>query len=663
MLLWRLAQRAVVLLFLISPVLHAQDLDSLLKVSAFSAESDLQKHLNQTTGVGAGKALATRETPGILSVISADDIRKMGARDIVDILRTVPGFDIAQDLQFVTGISFRGNWANEGKVLFLLDGQQLNELLYQTVPLLNNLPVDAIEKIEIIRGPGSAVYGGSAEYSVISIITKQASSTNGVTAYGTAGLHANAIGRTNAGLFMAQHGRESAWDLGFFQGKGIVSDQKNYVDLIQNNDSVAYPVSNLGNVTNANPVNINGGFQWKGFQTRVMYNGYKTNDPVFFSKYDNYSADIRYTVKINDKLSFTPQYTYMNQVPWAYGNVSDGSYILRSRATRNLFNLTGNYNLTRKINIVAGALYFADKANDLLPSNLYFGGQDFNLYNHAVFAQGLFKHRIANLTVGARYEKNNRAGDAFVPRFALTKKIENFHFKILYSNSFRSPAIENLHISFGSKVVPEKSSVAEIELGYQFTPEMLFSVNAFAINTNNVIIFEFITNDQQGYQNFSKSGSSGIEAVYSIRKKKWNAQINYSFAKANSSSTVLNYKVPQTTAQFAGMPSHKVVGNLTYLISSRWSVNTTWVYASRRFAYTAKDINDNPTASQLDPYLLVNSFFSYEAGSFTIGAGAYDLLNQKPAIPQAYNGNYAPIPGRSREWVLKISYQLNFKKN
>jgi len=43
---------------------------------------------------------------------------------------------IGQDVQFVTGVSFRGNWANEGKVLFLLDGQQINDLLYQTVPLL-----------------------------------------------------------------------------------------------------------------------------------------------------------------------------------------------------------------------------------------------------------------------------------------------------------------------------------------------------------------------------------------------------------------------------------------------------------------------------------------------------------------------------------------------
>src|SRR6185369_1487691 len=245
---------------LFSISVFSQELDSLLKLSAFTAESDLQKQLNQATGVGSGKAMTTRETPGILSIFTSEDIQKMGARDITDIIRTIPGFDIAQDVQFVTGVTFRGNWANEGKVLFLLDGQQINDLMYQTVPLLNNFPVDAIEKIEIIRGPGSAIYGGSAEYAVINIITKQASSLSGIKAYGTLGTHTNAIGRTNGGVMLAQNGKNLSWDFGFFQGKGIVSDQNNFIDPLQS-DSL---YSNLAKVTNADPVNINMGIRTKG---------------------------------------------------------------------------------------------------------------------------------------------------------------------------------------------------------------------------------------------------------------------------------------------------------------------------------------------------------------------------------------------------------------
>src|SRR5688500_648646 len=109
------------------------DLDSLIRMSAFTEESELQKVLNQNLKVSSSKALTTRETPSIISLITAEEIRNSGARDLTDILRLVPGFEIGQDLQFVLGLGLRGSWANEGKVLVMMDGQQFNELLYQGV--------------------------------------------------------------------------------------------------------------------------------------------------------------------------------------------------------------------------------------------------------------------------------------------------------------------------------------------------------------------------------------------------------------------------------------------------------------------------------------------------------------------------------------------------
>src|SRR3954447_4919854 len=81
---------------------RAQDLDSLMNLNAFTAESDLQKIINQRVAVSSKNGLSTRETPGIVSVISSEEIRNSGARDLGDLLRLVPGFDVQQDLQFVT---------------------------------------------------------------------------------------------------------------------------------------------------------------------------------------------------------------------------------------------------------------------------------------------------------------------------------------------------------------------------------------------------------------------------------------------------------------------------------------------------------------------------------------------------------------------------------
>src|SRR5688572_25146788 len=88
---------------------QAQDLDSLMNLNAFTEESDLQKIINKNVAVSTQK-LSSRETPGILSVVTAEEIQNSGARDMVDVLRLVPGFDVMQDLQFVMGMSLRGSW-------------------------------------------------------------------------------------------------------------------------------------------------------------------------------------------------------------------------------------------------------------------------------------------------------------------------------------------------------------------------------------------------------------------------------------------------------------------------------------------------------------------------------------------------------------------------
>jgi outer membrane receptor for ferrienterochelin and colicin len=648
----------------------AQDLDSLLNMSAFTEESELQKELNKATKVASGKALSTRETPGILSVVSAEEIENSGARDLTDVLRLVPGFDIGQDVQFVQGISFRGNWANEGKILVMVDGQPFNELLYQTTAIGNRFPIGLIERIEIIRGPGSAVYGGSAEYGVINIITKAANSLDGVIVTGTAGLHPNAVGRTNAGIAIARKNGDFKWDASFYKGAGIITDQP-YQDLYQEEG-----IQNTVNTTSINPQNINVGFSYKRTSLRTMYDEFKTGDPFTFVSYENFYVQMKHEAKLSSKITVTPELRYYNQIPWAYGDRVSGEYSLRVRVERLYAGATFAYDPSKKININAGVLYFEDKANDLLGSARYSGENTLQLYNYALFAQGLVKLRLANITLGMRYERNNRFGDAFVPRLALTKKIENFHFKILYSEAFRAPAIENINTAQGGRIKPEKSHVFEAELGYQFTPEMLFSVNIFTVNTDDVIIYVPVPNGtnqpDDSYKNYDRSGTRGIELQYSIRRNKNYINASYSYSVANS-NTVDKYVVPQTSSQFIGQLKGKLTLNASFAITNNFTVNPSIILGGKRYAYNSfvngVDSNGNstkePVVNEISPYTLANLFFNYRdlgIKGLTLGAGVYDLFDQRPVIPQAYNGDYAPIPTRSREYVLRASYQLDFKK-
>lgn len=114
--------------------------------------------------------VSLRETPGIVTVITQEEIEASGARDFIDVLRLVPGFEFGQDASNVASISMRGLWAAEGKVLVTMDGQELNDNLFASTVFGGHYDVTQIKRIEIIRGPGSSIYGGSAELGVINII-------------------------------------------------------------------------------------------------------------------------------------------------------------------------------------------------------------------------------------------------------------------------------------------------------------------------------------------------------------------------------------------------------------------------------------------------------------------------------------------------------------
>lgn len=142
--------------------------------------------------VATKTAISKSEAPSIVSVITANDIRNMGARDLEDILRTVPGYEVRQDSQAMQ-VGVRGIYAAEGrnnKILFMIDGNNIGTL-YSGDPFwyLRGIPVDNIHRIELIRGPGSALYGENAFAGVINIITKDGTSPSKVSfqtgSYGT----------------------------------------------------------------------------------------------------------------------------------------------------------------------------------------------------------------------------------------------------------------------------------------------------------------------------------------------------------------------------------------------------------------------------------------------------------------------------------------------
>ena len=114
-----------------------------------------------------------REAPAIASVITAEQIRNMGARNLMDILKIVPGIGTYMEFVGMQTIDVRGmKTANAEKVLIMINGFGVHDNIFGSAMQYNdNLFVDNIKRIEIIRGPGSAMYGSNAFVAVINIIT------------------------------------------------------------------------------------------------------------------------------------------------------------------------------------------------------------------------------------------------------------------------------------------------------------------------------------------------------------------------------------------------------------------------------------------------------------------------------------------------------------
>ncbi len=113
-------------------------------------------------------------SPSAVTVISRQDIETSGATTIPDLLRMVPGMDVIVTSRFLTAITSRLFWSDENNVyLVLVDGREANlELLGQAPWEVQPISLDDIERIEIIRGPGSALYGANALAGVVSITTR-----------------------------------------------------------------------------------------------------------------------------------------------------------------------------------------------------------------------------------------------------------------------------------------------------------------------------------------------------------------------------------------------------------------------------------------------------------------------------------------------------------
>lgn len=627
--------------------------------------------LNMKTNVASRTTLTPRETPGIVSFITEEEIRFSGARDLIDILKTVPGFDFGYDVQGVIGAGLRGNWVHEGKMLVMIDNQPLNDLSYANVPFGNHVAVDQIKRIEIIRGPGSVIYGGNAELGVINIVTRKGSDLERVEVTGTYGSLQHSMGRQNISLSSGFSAKDWEFSAAGFIGKANRSDQM-FIEYIDDPENTI-DLSAGGSDIKSRQVNLSAGNEDLSFRLiyddyRTAYNYYEdsvTGNVNVINQFRTVLGEVKYNYEFNENLSIIPVFNYKYSRPYYEEDYWRNFQINRYTGTVLL-----NYQGDKKFSMVTGLEYYHDQGHCFEDSGFFYanGTPDLAINNISAFAEGILKTKNLNLIAGYRAEYNSIYGWSSAPRIGLTGIFNKFHFKTLFSGAFRSPGIGNIDVA--DKIIPEESWVTELEIGYRINDNMFLTANVFDIFINRSITYfdngGWTPGTDWGYINADNSGSDGFELEFRAKYAKGFAALNYSYYTQALRSIPELYSVPGFDNHALGLSTNKIGFQAGFNPFKNIWINPSYTFLGKKYGYCSVDEDFNSVIGEFGPFHLVNLALNYTNlfhKGINVSLSVFDLLNDQPPYIQPYNGGFFPYPGRSRELLLRIMLNTEIFSN
>ena len=623
----------------------------------FSLErSTLEDLLDIKTSVASLTTMGLRETPGLVTVMTEEDIRLSGARDLVDLLRLVPDFEFTVDVQGNLGLGVKGNSGNEGKVLLLWDGQPYNELMYSTIQY-DRFPVDQIERIEIVRGPGSVIYGGAGELAVINIMTKTARFLDGGRLYGGYGQMKEARGRRYAGYSFGKVRGRTKFSALAHVSSAQRSDRR-YRDLA--GDSYG-----MNGDSDLDAKNLNLSLETNGLALRFIADDYSQLERDHFTsllstgatrvKFPVYSFEAKYSFKAAGNLRLVPRFSHQYSRPW---KELDEHFPYDKTARKYTGGLTAFYDPAASVSLLGGAEFthdMVDVGGATGAGSAYPGTRDGARYdNLAFFAQGALNTALCNLTAGGRLDRHSHSGSSFVPRLAVTKLAGDFHFKAIYSGAYRAPSVENIRLT--PSIKPERTTTAEFEAGYKVKESLFLSANVFDITIKRPIIFFYDpVADTENYVNYSRTGTRGWGLGFKYKDKGDYLELGYS-TYLSDKNRVDVYKPLTDSSAMLAFPRHKAVLNSRYQLGGGLTASPSLIYLSKRYGYYASGATRSYSA-----VTLANLYFSMKdclAKDLTLGLGVFDLFGSNYSYIQAYNSEHAPLPAPSREIFLKAAYEF-----
>ena len=232
------------------------------------ADFSLEELLSTEITTLSRKAESLVSAPAAVHVISQSDIRRSGARSIPELLRLVPGMQVAQLDGNKWAVTSRGNNGRFApRLLVLMDGRTLyNPMLSGVQWDAQDTDISAIERIEVIRGPGATMWGSNAVNGVVNIITKHAADTQG----------------GNLGVSGGMQGYETTLRYGAVNGDSSIRLFGKYFDRDGNTNELGLDAEDYSEMAR-----FGGRYDWDGSATSAF--------TLTFEMYDGESGEYRIT--------------------------------------------------------------------------------------------------------------------------------------------------------------------------------------------------------------------------------------------------------------------------------------------------------------------------------------------------------------------------------
>jgi iron complex outermembrane receptor protein len=617
------------------------------------------------TVYGASKFEQTvLEAPSSISIVTASDIKRFGYRTLADILSSVSGFYTTYDRNYkyvgVRGFGRPGDY--NSRVLLLIDGHRTNDNIYDSASIGTEfiLDIDLIERVEIIRGPGSSLYGTNAFFGIINVVTRDGRDIKGVEISGEGASFGAYKGRATYGG-QYKNGLNMLLSASAYDSKGRSLYYKEFDAPDQNNgraDGCDYDKykSFFGKIS-LHDIVVEGAFitREKGIPTgswgtQFNNSGSKTTDNLGY-------IDIKYERNFEDAFDVMTRVHY-NKYKY------EGTYVTLPLNKDNALGewWGGEFKLGKTV-FKKHRMIFGAEFQDNLKQNQenYFINPDLTALddkrssvNWGAYLQDEFTI-LENviLNAGIRYDRYQTFGGATNPRIGLIyRPFDITSIKLLYGEAFRAPNAFEYYYHDGNATTksnrnlkPETIRTYELVYEQYFRNQLRLTASGFYYRIKDLISQQIDPADGLlVFNNVEEVESKGLELEFERKwKNGFEGRISYTFQET---------KNLDTGKLLSNSPKHLGKMNAIYpLIKKKLFAGFELQFTGRR-----KTINSNDTGSFFTGNLTFFSKDLYEG--LEASASIYNIFDRAYSDPGGTEHIQSRIEQNGRSFRFKITYRF-----